>query len=709
MNYLTIKTLNMKKLIYTVILSIWAFSFVLSQTVMEVISNSPDHTVLEQVLTTSGLNIALEGDGPFTVFAPTDDAFEAVDSATLQAILDDPDLLEAVLLYHVLGFEALSGGLSDGLEVTTLQGADVTVTINADGVFINDAQVTMADIPADNGVVHVIDAVLVPPADEPFTVFDIIEGSADHLTLTAVLETSGLDAALSNPEDTFTVFAPTDDAFEAVDSATLQAILDDPELLEAVLLYHVLGFEALSGGLSDGLEVTTLQGADVTVTINADGVFINDAQVTMADIPADNGVVHVIDAVLVPPADEPFTVFDIIEGSADHLTLTAVLETSGLDAALSNPEDTFTVFAPTDDAFEAVDSATLQAILDDPDLLEAVLLYHVLGFEALSGGLSDGLEVTTLQGANVTVTINADGVFINDAQVTMADIPADNGVVHVIDAVLVPPADEPFTVFDIIEGSADHLTLTAVLETSGLDAALSNPEDTFTVFAPTDDAFEAVDSATLQAILDDPDLLEAVLLYHVLGFEALSGGLSDGLEVTTLQGADVTVTINADGVFINDAQVTMADIPADNGVVHVIDAVLVPPADEPFTVLDIIINSPDHAILTTAVIEAGLEDDLSAPDAELTVFAPTDDAFNALPEGVWEELLDDPEGALRDILLYHVAGGIVLSTDLEDGMMITTLQGENLTVSFVNGNVFDQRCGSNYCRRNSGQRGGSRN
>ncbi|TVR87781.1 MAG: fasciclin domain-containing protein, partial [Saprospirales bacterium] len=290
----------MKKLIYATVLSLWAFTFVNAQTVMDVISDSPDHNTLEQVLTLSGLDGVLETADSLTVFAPTDDAFNAVDSAALAEIVGNPALLDEVLLYHVLGFEALSTDLADGMEVTTLQGQDVTITINADGVFINDAQVTMADIPADNGVVHVIDAVLLPAEDETTTVFDIIDGSDDHLTLTAVLELTGLDEVLSNPDDTFTVFAPTDDAFDAVDSTALAEILGNPDLLEAVLLYHVLGFEALSTDLADGMEVTTLQGQDVTITINADGVFINDAQVTMADIPADNGVVHVIDAVLLP-------------------------------------------------------------------------------------------------------------------------------------------------------------------------------------------------------------------------------------------------------------------------------------------------------------------------------------------------------------------------------------------------------------------------
>jgi hypothetical protein len=113
----------------------------------------------------AGLVETLSGEGPFTVFAPTDAAFAALPAGTLDAVLADIDLLTAILTYHVVGGTALSTDLADGQVVTTLNGADVTVTINAEGVFINDAQVVLADLLADNGVVHVIDAVLLPPVD----------------------------------------------------------------------------------------------------------------------------------------------------------------------------------------------------------------------------------------------------------------------------------------------------------------------------------------------------------------------------------------------------------------------------------------------------------------------------------------------------------------------------------------------------------------
>ncbi|MDX2429960.1 MAG: fasciclin domain-containing protein, partial [Bacteroides sp.] len=360
------------------------------------------------------------------------------------------------------------------------------------------------------------------------------------------------------------------------------------------------------------------------------------------------------------------TVLDIVVNSPDHTTLEAAVIAAELADDLSG-EGPFTVFAPTDDAFAALPDGTVEALLEDPTgALAQILLYHVVGAKALSTDLSDGQVITTLNGDSVTVTIAHDVVFIDDAKVTVANLEADNGVVHVIDAVLIPTS----TVLDIIVGSTVHTTLEAAVIAAELDGALAG-EGPFTVFAPTDDAFAALPEGTVESLLEDPTgALAQILLYHVVGAKALSTDLSDGQMITTLNGDSVTVKIMDGSVYIDNAMVTVADLEATNGVVHVIDAVIIPT----YTVLDIIVASPDHTTLEAAVIAAELDDDLSG-DGPFTVFAPTDAAFAALPDGTVEALLEDPTGALAEILLYHVVGAKALSTDLSDGQMITTLNG----------------------------------
>ena len=305
-------TMKLKTLLFFLLLNIG--KIIGQTTVVDIIVNSNNHNTLEAAVIAAGLADDLSGAGPFTVFAPTDAAFAALPAGTVEALLNDPQgLLTEILTYHVAGGNVLSTQLSDGQVITTLNGATVTVTINADGVFINNAKVTVADIQADNGVVHVIDAVLLPPA-ESNTVVDIIVNSNNHNTLEAAVIAAGLVDALSGAGP-FTVFAPTDAAFAALPAGTVEALLNDPQgLLTEILTYHVAGGNVLSTQLSDGQAITTLNGATVTVTINADGVFINDAKVTVADIQADNGVVHVIDAVLLPPVSSNEPEVNALEG-----------------------------------------------------------------------------------------------------------------------------------------------------------------------------------------------------------------------------------------------------------------------------------------------------------------------------------------------------------------------------------------------------------
>ena len=541
-----------------------------AQSVVDIVVNSENHNTLEAAVVAAGLVETLQGDGPFTIFAPTDAAFAALPAGTVEALLADIPALTNILTYHVAGAKAMSSTLSNGQKVVTVQGKKVTVTINENGVFINNAKVTVADIEADNGVVHVIDAVLIP-SSLPETVVDIVVNSENHNTLEAAVVAAGLVETLQG-DGPFTVFAPTDAAFAALPAGTVEALLADISALTNILTYHVAGAKAMSSTLSNGQKVGTVQGGEVTVTINENGVFINNAKVTVADIEADNGVVHVIDAVLIP-SSLPETVVDIVVNSENHNTLEATVVAAGLVETLQG-DGPFTVFAPTDAAFAALPAGTVEALLADIPALTNILTYHVAGAKAMSSTLSNGQKVVTVQGKKVTVTINENGVFINNAKVTVADIEADNGVVHVIDAVLIP-SSLPETVVDIVVNSENHNTLEAAVVAAGLVETLQG-DGPFTVFAPTDAAFAALPAGTVEALLADISALTNILTYHVAGAKAMSSTLSNGQKVGTVQGGEVTVTINENGVFINNAKVTVADIEAENGVVHVIDAVLLP-------------------------------------------------------------------------------------------------------------------------------------
>ncbi|WP_078551485.1 fasciclin domain-containing protein [Bacillus alkalicellulosilyticus] len=268
-----------------------------------------DFNTLVAAVQAADLVDALKGEGPFTVFAPTDEAFATLLNdlgVTAEELLQSEDLAN-ILLYHVVEGKVMSSDLSDGMEATTLNGE--TVTISLDPVRVNESNVVAADIEASNGVIHVIDAVLLPQgeeeAEEPAQadIVDTAVSAGMFNTLVAAVQAADLVDALKG-EGPFTVFAPTDEAFAALLEElglTAEELLESDDLA-SILLYHVVEGKVMSSDLSDGMEATTLNGE--TVTISLDPVRVNDANVVTADIEASNGVIHVIDAVLLPQGDE---------------------------------------------------------------------------------------------------------------------------------------------------------------------------------------------------------------------------------------------------------------------------------------------------------------------------------------------------------------------------------------------------------------------
>ncbi len=407
------------------------------------------------------------------------------------------------------------------------------------------------------------------------TVYDVIAGSANHTYLTAALDQEGMDAVLDMNSSLYTVFAPDNAAFDQLiidlgltDINDVLALTD----LSNILQYHVLSGSVPSSNVSNGQIVTPLHNDNtLKLTINGTSVFANQAEVNGIDLVGSNGYVHSINSVLL----DSETVADIAIDSPDHTTLVAAVIEARLLPALTNPFAELTVFAPTDAAFTAALTAmniSAADLLASPDLTD-ILLYHVLGAEVLSTSLSNGMIAQPLSVTNtLKVTIDGADVFVNQAQVTVANLQAGNGAVHVLNGVVLPGE----TVADIAIASPDHTTLVAAVIEARLLPALTHPFAELTVFAPTDAAFTAaLASLNMSAadLLASPDLTD-ILLYHVVGSDVPSSALTNG-PVATLNGQDIVVDLSA-GVMINDANVTTPDLFAGNGTVHIIDGVLLP-------------------------------------------------------------------------------------------------------------------------------------
>ncbi len=412
-------------------------------TLVDVASANGSFKTLTAALKAAGLVDTLQGCGPFTVFAPTDAAFAKLPKGTVENLLKPENKAQLVrlLTYHVVSGEVLSKKIKSG-KVKTIQGDTVNVLVQSNGVTINDSNVTAVDVKASNGVIHVIDTVLMPPAEMATnTLVDVASANGSFKTLTAALKAAGLVDTLKG-NGPFTVFAPTDAAFARLPKGTVENLLkpENKTQLVKLLTYHVVSGEVLSKTIKSG-KVKTIQGNTVNVLVQNNGVTINDSNVTAVDVKASNGVIHVIDTVLMPPAEMATnTLVDVASANGSFKTLTAALKAAGLVDTLKG-NGPFTVFAPTDAAFARLPKGTVENLLkpENKAQLVNILTYHVVSGEVLSKTIKSG-QVKTVQGNTVNVLVQSNGVTINDSNVTAVDVKASNGVIHVIDTVLMPPA-----------------------------------------------------------------------------------------------------------------------------------------------------------------------------------------------------------------------------------------------------------------------------
>lgn len=281
-----------------------------SNTITAIVSSNQNFSLLKAAVIKAGLAATLSSSGPFTVFAPDNNAFQA-SGITADAINNlSADQLKKILLYHTLTTEVMAADVPAGPDapVVSAEGDTLYLTRNSNGVFVNGVAVTQADIKASNGVIHVISHVLMPPsgnlvamaqADTSFSylVAAVLRASQGSINVAAVLSGNG----------PFTVFAPTNNAFRAAGFPTIASInAADPNTLAAILTYHVIGARVFSSDLMNGEQVATLNGEKLTIGLSANGATVkgmSDTQasnIIAANIVATNGVIHVIDRVLLP-------------------------------------------------------------------------------------------------------------------------------------------------------------------------------------------------------------------------------------------------------------------------------------------------------------------------------------------------------------------------------------------------------------------------
>lgn len=540
-----------------------------SSSIADIASSSEDFSILVEALVKTDLVNTLSGEGNFTVFAPDNNAFSALFADLgVSGIQDIPaETLKPILLYHVLGETKSSSMITDGYysSLSPAQGRTVSMYIGTDmGVSINGSvNVVSADIEANNGVIHAVDAVILPP-----TVVDLAVQNGSFETLVSAVVGAGLAETLSDAAGTFTVFAPTDEAFGALKG-------DIPSDLTPILLYHVLGSPVYSDEISSGI-VSSLNSTDpeIVVEVSDMGVMLNgSAKVVATDIVGTNGVIHVIDQVILPISNQ--SILDAAMGLEDFSSLVAALAKTNL-ASTFMMEGAYTVFAPTNDAFGAFLESIGVAFEDlTAEDLMPILMYHVIGSKVMSGSLETGYVNTiysAMENKPVSLFVKIDGgVMLNGSvSVTAADVETSNGVIHVIDGVLTPTS-----VVDIAINNSNFSKLVEAVVKAELVETLS-AEGPFTIFAPTDEAFAKLFADLGVNGIEDiaAEALVPILQYHVVAGNVLSSELSNG-DVPTLNG-NIKISLSEMVTINDDSEVSAVDIQGTNGVIHVIDKVLLP-------------------------------------------------------------------------------------------------------------------------------------
>ncbi|MEH0155065.1 fasciclin domain-containing protein [Limibacter armeniacum] len=563
---------------------------------------------LARALQNTGLDAAVGTISSGTVFGPSNQAFSAYMTAeNISDIADIPeDVLSKILRYHVTPSSLRTNDLSDGDRLATLVvGDSLSVSVSGGNIMVGNgtdpaASITRGDLEATNGVLHIIDEIILPPsgtAPSP-TIYDFLVDTDSFSTLvTAIDKYPVLVQTLDNPSQDFTLFAPGNTAFDLFfTDSDFESIDDIPsETLEAYLRHHLIIGSVVSTSLSDGDFLLTNNNTRFQVTVTEGGdISIGDVNVIETDIPANNGYIHTIDGILIPSSSSAAQI------ATDNglTTLVAALDSAGLLSTLSGSGE-FTVLAPTNEAFDAyLDEVGLTAeeLLSPANraILSRILNYHVVNSFHPSNSISDGDTLITLNNNFITFqTDESDAISIlneggvDNAVLDPVDLLSTNGVVHVIDQVLAPN-----TIADQLVANPDYSTFVQALITSGVLGTLQDDSQAFTVFAPDNNAFdtfiamEGDDINSVEDLLAQSNLSQ-IMLYHIGEGKMLSSTLTSSniptllTNTTTNESVSISVTAGEQITLNNTATVIFPfDQEANNGVIHTIDNVLTPPAEQ---------------------------------------------------------------------------------------------------------------------------------
>ncbi|XP_068133530.1 transforming growth factor-beta-induced protein ig-h3 [Hyperolius riggenbachi] len=511
----------------------------------------------------ANLRPEIEGPGSFTIFAPSNEAWAALPAEILDALVSNVNIeLLNALRYHMVDRRLLTDELKHGITVPSMyQNLDIHVHHYPNGIVtVNCARLIKADHHATNGVVHVIDKVITAVTNN---IGQVVETEESLETLRAAVAASGLSDMLENEDKQYTLLAPTNEAFEKVPPETLNRILGDPEALKDLLNHHLLNNAQCSEAIIAGSSIETVEGTSVEVGCLGDQLTLNGkAIISKKDVLATNGVVHYIDELLIPDSAKTLS-----ELGKDSVVSTAIdlFTQAGLTSHLSLNERV-TVIAPQNTAFKDGKASV------DKDMVN-LLQNHIIKDQLSSKYLYHGQVLDTVGGKKLRVFVYRNALCIENSCIDAHDKKGRYGTLFIVDKLLTPPSGN---VMDVLKADNRFSMLVAAIQSAGLTETL-NRDGTFTVFAPTDEAFRALPRADLNKLLGNAKELSNLLKYHIGDEILVSGAVSQLVRLKSLHGERLEASSRNRTLHVNKKSVSEADMMATNGVVHAINTFLQPP------------------------------------------------------------------------------------------------------------------------------------
>uniref|UniRef100_A0AAR2IUK3 FAS1 domain-containing protein n=1 Tax=Pygocentrus nattereri TaxID=42514 RepID=A0AAR2IUK3_PYGNA len=514
--------------------------------------------ITKQYSDISRIKEEIDGSGTYTMFVPSDDAWNQLDGTARKALESNVNNeLYKTLHYHMVNKRLLTKDLKNDMTLESIYN-NLGLYINhySNGIVtVNCARIINANQMATNGVVHVIDRVVSAVGN---TIKELINNHEELGSLS-----SSLLEKLGEPGH-YTLFAPTNEAFDKVDREVIERVLGDKNVVQALLKYHLLSSVQCSEAIMAGSVYETMEGSTIEIGCDGDSLTVNGIKMVLKkDIVTKNGVIHLIDQVLMPDSAKQVT--ELIGGSQS--TFSDMVYELGLSAAM-RPETQYTLLAPLNGAFNE------EVMSMDQRLLKIILENHILKLKVTLSELYNGQLLETLGGKFLRVFVYRTAVCIENACMVRGSKEGSNGALHLLTSLIKLPTT---TVYEMLEADGRFTVFLSLMEMAGLTDLLRQ-EGGYTVFAPTDDAFDGLTEEDLTLLTSDMNALRTILLYHFSNGVFINGGLEGGVTnlLKTIQGNNLQVMSVNNSIQVNSVNVPGNDLMASNGVVHVVKTLLYP-------------------------------------------------------------------------------------------------------------------------------------